>query len=123
MIMAIKVNTIVNRDAIYYSDFVQECNWCGEGTWFGDGREGEWTLGGSGHTESECIESCRAKDLCNYASISLTSYGKGYCHMTETCVTTSSGKYWARFKKKGMTSIISKVFQTLNCKTSINYYI
>ena len=34
-----------------------------------------------GHTEAECLESCKQKDACRFASISST----GYCHMTRTC--------------------------------------
>ena len=77
-----------------YTYFVQQCTMCGECRWYGDGRAGEWELGGGGHTESDCIDSCSEKDLCNYASFS----DLGYCHMKDTCDPTS-GINWNRFKR------------------------
>ena len=76
------------------NDLEQECTMCDECIWYGDGREGEWSLDGGGHEKSECIAACRANSLCNYASIS----SKGYCHMKKECEPAS----WDRFRKIGM---------------------
>ena len=91
----------VNK-GLHYTQFLEyekQCSDCQECKFDSNG----WTLGGSGHTEVECLESCKQKDACRFASISST----GYCHMTRTCKqkgSDSSG--WTRFKKIGTKYIV-----------------
>ena len=77
-----------------------------------------WALGGSGHTEEECLESCKQNDGCKFASISPS----GYCHMTPTCNEKGSSG-WIRFKKTGMKYIIYVLvkFFELFCDCYMNY--
>ena len=82
--------------ALVGDDLTEECygDGCGECSWHGG--DGQWSLVGDGHSESDCKNECAAIAECNYASLS----GLGYCHMSETCA-TKSGSGWTRWHKKG----------------------
>jgi len=71
--------------------FEKECTDCAECKFDGNIK---WALGGSGHTQEQCLEACRQNQDCMYASISTD----GYCHMMPTC-SSNDGSGWTRFKR------------------------
>ena len=81
---------------------IQECSSCGECKWQGEQEGDQWGFADGGHSEKECIDACKEKQQCNYASISST----GYCHMSATC-NEKSGDSWSRFQKIGKIGMLS----------------
>ena len=71
--------------------FEKECTDCAECKFDGNIK---WALGGSGHTQEQCLEACRQNQDCMYVSISTD----GYCHMMPTCP-SNDGSGWTRFKR------------------------
>jgi len=71
-----------------------ECADCDECAWGGSDSKGQRSLGGGGHSASDCMLACLNAVSCNYAARSIS----GYCHYFETC-TPGSGTKWSRWKK------------------------
>ena len=73
------------------------CSSCYDCKWHGGA--GQYSLGGGGHTMQECLEGCKSKSDCSYATISVT----GYCHLFDSCDKKDYTKSasWIRLKKMG----------------------
>ena len=71
------------------------CSSCYDCKWHGG--SGQYSLGGGGHTMQECLEWCKNKSDCTYATISET----GYCHLFDNCDKKDKSASWIRFKKMG----------------------
>ena len=71
------------------------CSSCYDCKWHGG--SGQYSLGGGGHTMQECLEGCKNKSDCTYATISET----GYCHLFDNCDKKDKSASWIRFKKMG----------------------